>query len=310
MEVTPELIADIGTKKGEKVDYAILKDGKPIILFECKKSGGDLSVNHASQLFRYFHVTEARFGVLTNGLVYRFFTDLDQPNKMDEKPFLEFNILDFRDQDVEELTKFAKTAFNVDTILTTANELKYTRLIQNQLAEWMVNPSEEFVRLVSAGFIKVGKKNQEQFTHVTKRAFQQLISDRINERLKVAMTPELVEKIDVSTVLPTVTEVTPELDSQQTETTEHEIEGFHIVKSILREVVGAKRIVMRDALSYCAVLFDNNNRKPICRFYFNNPEKLFIGLFNGKEIEKVALDDLDAIYNLADKLKATVTSYV
>ena len=94
-EVTPELVADVGTKKGEKVDYAILRDGKPIMLFECKKAGGDLHINHASQLFRYFHVTEARFAVLTNGLTYRFFTDLEKPNKMDEKPFFEFNILDF-----------------------------------------------------------------------------------------------------------------------------------------------------------------------------------------------------------------------
>jgi hypothetical protein len=116
LEVTPELIADIGTKKGEKVDYAILRDGKPIILFECKKSGGDLNINHASQLFRYFHVTEARFGILTNGIVYRFFTDLEQPNKMDEKPFLEFNILDFKEQDIDELKKFAKSAFDIDTI--------------------------------------------------------------------------------------------------------------------------------------------------------------------------------------------------
>ncbi len=52
LAVTPELISDVGTKKGEKVDYAILKDGRPIILFECKKCGGDLGINHASQLFR------------------------------------------------------------------------------------------------------------------------------------------------------------------------------------------------------------------------------------------------------------------
>jgi predicted type IV restriction endonuclease len=68
LEVTPELVADVGTKKGEKVDYAILKDSKPIIIFECKKSGGDLSISHAGQLFRYLHVTEAKFGVLTNGI--------------------------------------------------------------------------------------------------------------------------------------------------------------------------------------------------------------------------------------------------
>lgn len=123
LEVTPELVADVGTKKGEKVDYAILRAGKPIMLFECKKAGGDLNINHAGQLFRYFHVTEARFGVLTNGLVYRFFTDLEQPNKMDEKPFFEFNILDFNERDVGELKKFAKAAFDLETILTTANEL-------------------------------------------------------------------------------------------------------------------------------------------------------------------------------------------
>jgi len=155
-EVVPEFTADVGTKKGEKVDYAILKDGKPIILFECKKAGGDLSINHAGQLFRYFHVTAARFGVLTNGLVYRFFTDLEQPNKMDEKPFFEFNILDFKERDVEELKKFAKAAFDLDTILTTANDLKYTRAIQNRLAEWMISPSEEFVRLVSTELLGAG----------------------------------------------------------------------------------------------------------------------------------------------------------
>lgn len=79
LEVTPELIADVGTKKGEKVDYAILREGKPIILFECKKVGSDLNINHASQLFRYFHVTEARFGVLTNGITYHFFTLFTPP---------------------------------------------------------------------------------------------------------------------------------------------------------------------------------------------------------------------------------------
>nr|WP_315394477.1 type I restriction endonuclease [uncultured Duganella sp.] len=138
-EVTPELVADIGLKKGEKVDYAILKNGKPIILFECKRSGGDLNIKHAGQLFRYFHVTEARFGVLTNGLVYRFFTDLEQANKMDETPFFEFNILDFKERDVEELKKFAKAAFDVGCILNTATELKYMRVMQSKLAEWSVN---------------------------------------------------------------------------------------------------------------------------------------------------------------------------
>ncbi|WP_341743260.1 type I restriction endonuclease [Azonexus hydrophilus] len=313
-EVTPELVADVGTKKGEKVDYAILKDGKPIILFECKKCGGDLSNNHAGQLFRYFHVTDARFGVLTNGLTYRFFTDLDQPNKMDEKPFLEFNMLDFKDQEVEELKKFAKVAFDVDSILTTANDLKYTRAIRNLLAEWMANPSEDFVKLVSADLLP-GKRFtpalKEQFTQITKRAFQQLISSRINDRLREAMSPEMPAAAPAAQS-PIDTPVAQEAETQgpAIETTLEEIEGFHIVRAILRELVPSKRVVMRDAQSYCAVLFDDNNRKPICRLRFNNPQRLVLGLMNGKEEEKVAIADLDEIYNFADRLKATASAYI
>jgi hypothetical protein len=308
LEVTPELIADVGTKKGEKVDYAILMDGKPIILFECKKSGGDLSINHASQLFRYFHVTEARFGVLTNGITYRFFTDLEKPNKMDEKPFLEFNILDFKDQDVEELKKFTKSAFDVDQILTTANELKYTRSIQNVLAEWLNNPSEDFVRLVS-GDLLAGKRFtptiKEQFVHITRRAFQQLISDRINERLKVAMTPDTSLRNDESVV----STLASDSETSDIVTTEEEIEGFHIVRAILREVIDPRRVVMRDAQSYCAILFDDNNRKPLCRLRFNNTARLVLGLFNGKEEEKIPLADISDIYKYADQLKAVAMSY-
>lgn len=313
LEVTPELVADVGMKKGEKVDYAILSGGKPIILFECKKAGADLNVNHASQLFRYFHVTEARFGVLTNGIRYQFFTDLEQPNKMDEKPFLEFNLLDFKEQEVEELKKFAKASFNVDTILMTANDLKYTRIIQNQLAEWMSNPSEDFVRLVAADHL-AGKRFtpavKEQFTAITKRAFQQLIGDRINDRLRVAMAPEqAAEAVPAAAASPETAEATG--DTAAVTTTLEEIEGFHIVRAILRDLVASKRIVMRDAQSYCAILLDDNNRKPICRLRFNNTSRLVLGLMDAeKNEERVPLTDLDEIYNHADRLKVTVQSYL
>lgn len=311
LEVTPELVADVGTKKGEKVDYAILKDAKPIILFECKKCGGDLGINHASQLFRYFHVTEARFGVLTNGLMYRFFTDLEQPNKMDEKPFLEFNILDFKDQDVEELKKFTKSVFEVEAILTTASELKYTRSIQNLLADWMANPSEDFVRLVSADFL-AGKRFtpavKEQFTSITKRAFQQLIGDRINERLRGAMTSEVAPKSEEP--LGGVTSEATGTDIPLLISSAEEIEGFHIIKSILRDSVASRRVFMRDAQTYCAIILDDNNRKPICRLRFNNTSKMVLGLMKGKDEEKFFLSDLDQIYTHADALKATVAEYL
>lgn len=313
LEVTPELVAEVGTKKGEKVDYAILRDGKPIILFECKKCGGDLHINHASQLFRYFHVTAARFGVLTNGLVYRFFTDLEQPNKMDEKPFFEFNILDFKDRDVDELKKFTKSAFDIDTILTTANDLKYTRSIQTLLSEWMINPSEDFVRLLSADLIgnrRFTPAVKDQFTLITKRAFDQLLGEKINERLKGAMAPEGVTIAET----PRST-ASNDISTSETEpaivTTSEEIEGFHIVRSIVRDLISPRRVVMRDAQSYCAILLDDNNRKPICRLRFNNTQKLRIGLFKvNKEEELMNLESVDDIYSFADRIKATLSSYI
>ncbi len=311
-EVTPELVSDVGTKKGEKVDYAILRDGKPIMLFECKKCGGDLNINHAGQLFRYFHVTEARFAVLTNGLVYRFFTDLEQPNKMDEKSFFEFNILEFKERDVEELKKFAKSAFDLDTILTTANDLKYTRAIQTKLAELVANPSEDFVRILSSDLL--GSKRftpaiRDQFTAITKRAFEQFVGERINERLKGAMSPESVTVSEKPTIL--AQDEALEANGPLIVTTSEELEGFHTVRAIIRHLVPTKRVVMRDAQSYCAILLDDNNRKPICRLRFNNTQKLKLGFFNAqKEEELVSLESVDDIYNFAEQIAATVATYV
>lgn len=302
-EVTPELTADVGMKKGEKVDYAILMSGKPIILFECKKSGSDLNIGHASQLLRYFHTTEARFGVLTNGISYFFFTDLEQANKMDERPFFEFNILDFKDQHVEELKKFTKPAFNVELILNTASDLKYTRAIRNVLANWMSVPSDDFVKLACSEVIngrRITPAVKEQFTLITKNAFQQLISDKINERLKLAMEPSGELKKDSAP---------RSQDSDGIITTEEEFEGYRIVRAILREVIDPKRVVMRDSKSYCAILLDDNNRKPICRLRFNNTSRLSMGIFEEKEEKIVQITDLTDIYQYANQLKRTVQMY-
>lgn len=315
MEVTPELVSDIGTKKGEKVDYAVLQDGVPIMLFECKKAGSDLHINHASQLFRYFHVTEARFAVLTNGLMYRFFTDLEQPNKMDEKPFFEFNILDFKERDIEELKKFTKSKFDIDSILVTASELKYTKFIKNRLKEWLKEPPEDFVKLLASDLI--GSKRftpaiKDQFTSITKYAAEILLAERINERLKGAMAPDLPpsrindsEKEDVDRSKSSST------NEPQIVTTLEEIEGLHSVRAILRTLVNPKRIVMRDAQSYCAILLDDNNRKPLCRLRFNNQKNLRVGLFNEKKEEFIEnIQSVDDLFNFSAQLVVTLGTYV
>jgi hypothetical protein len=183
--VVPEYVCDIGTKKGEKIDYAILKDNEPVLLIECKHCNEDLSL-HDNQLLRYFHVSKAKFGLLTNGIIYRFYTDLETVNKMDEKPFLEINMLDLKSNQIDELRKFHKTYFDVDAILSSANELKYTGELKAILNKEFASPSPEFVKLLSKQVYNgvITPKLLEQFTLLVKKSVSNLINDTISDRLK------------------------------------------------------------------------------------------------------------------------------
>ena len=312
-EVMPEFTADVGIKKGEKVDYAIMKDGKPIILFECKRASANLAGEQASQLFRYFTATDARFGVLTNGILYQFYSDLEEPNKMDLKTFLEFNMQDIDEAVVGELKKFTKATFDLSEMVETANELKYTSGIKRILSEEMRNPSEDFVRFFA---VKVysGRMTQtvrDQFTQITKQAFQHFINDRISDRLKSALEREAEP--------PGETQSVP--DEQATDngygvrddrgiiTTKDEHEGYLIVKAILREIVAPDRVAMRDTKNYCGILLDDNNRKPICRLHFNTSQK-YLGLFDEeRNEERISIEGLDDIFQYGERLKNMVRLY-
>src|SRR5436190_16657646 len=314
-EVIPEFTADVGIKKGEKVDYAIKQDGKIIMLFECKSCNGSLDACHASQLYRYFSVTEARIAVLTDGIIYRFYTDIEEPNKMDPKPFMEFNMLDIQEPLVIELKRLTKQAFNLEAILTVASELKYTREIKHILNDQLTAPSEDFVRYL-AGQVYSGKLTSAvkgQFTGITKRAFAQFINEHITERLRSAMgEPSLAAETTSETDNPDGNQsgaVTPE-DANKVVTTADELQAYYIVKAIVCAVIDAERIVYRDTQSYFGILCDDNNRKPVCRLHFNGKQKSIGILDANKNEEKVALDNLNKIYKLADKLRATAGSYV
>lgn len=306
-EVVPEFTADVGVKKGEKVDYAILIEGKPLILFECKAAGTKLSSNHASQLYRYFSVTEARIGVLTNGLEYRLFSDLEEANKMDSRPFLEFDICNISESVVQELKKLSKSSFDLEEVLSSANELKYLRAMKLFFGSQLQEPSDEFIRFI-IGQVYDGRLIQsvvDQFSPLVKRAFHQFVNERINVRLTTALVDE--SQIEISTN--GISEEATESTGPEIETTEEEREAFHIVKAILREDVDVNRIAARDVKSYFGVLLDDNNRKPICRFHFNSSQK-YLGLFNKEKGEtRVPIVTLEQIYDHVEYLKRTVKEY-
>ena len=312
LEVTPELNADVGLKKGEKVDYAILRDGKPIMLFECKACSFNLDESHASQLFRYFAVTEARFGILTNGIVYRFFSDIEEKNKMDSKPFLEFNILSFDDQDLVELKKFSKPAFELQAILATASDLKYTREIKRLMARELSEPSEEFIKFF-ASQVYTGRLTQtvrEQFNSITKKALQQFISERVSDRLKSALEREqqAAKTPENPPTEPASEESSVKKDSG-IETTEEEIQGYYIIKAILAQIVDPARITLRDQKSFCSILLDDTNRKPICRLRFDGSNRQ-LGLFDADRNEsRIQIEQLDDIFKFAERLRDAVVRY-
>jgi hypothetical protein len=297
-EVVPEFTCDVGTKKGEKVDYAICADGKVRILVECKPSSSELSINHASQLFRYFMVTDARLAILTNGVVYKFYSDIEQPHKMDSEPFFTFTMEAIKRPDLRILEKFSKASFNIDSIVEAAGGLKLESLIRKEVEKEVAEPSEEFTRII-AGRIHGGRMTpavKENFQRLIANAFSSIVRDVVNDRLTNALN---------ATSLPEDEEA--ESDSQEVViTTQEEISGYHIVQAIAAKVVDPKRVVMRDAKSYCAILLDDNNRKSLVRLHFNAIAVKYVGTFSGKDEERHQIQDLTDIYKLAGKIEARI----
>ncbi|MFT3796476.1 type I restriction endonuclease [Flavobacterium sp.] len=307
-EVIPEHICDIGTKKGEKIDYVIKKDNEPIFIIECKHWKQDADA-HNSQLHRYYHVSKSRFGILTNGHIYNFYADLERPNIMDEKPFFTLNLSDLKDSSLKILENFTKNGFSLENILDSAEALKYIKAIRSEFEKELQDPSDEIVKLLVNRFFDkpLTAPRMATFREYTKRAFSNSINESISFRLKNALN--INESIPVRAA-EVVSPIDENVETPKFITTQEEIEGSQIVKAILREVVPASRIAFRDTQSYFGVLLDDNNRKPLCRLHFNFSTK-YIELFhNGKDNgERKQLNSLDDIYTFKNELLSTVKNY-
>lgn len=299
LEFCPEYTADVGIKKGEKVDYAVILNNEPVILIECKWSGQSLD-KHSSQLFRYFGTTKAKFGILTNGLVYQFYTDLDEPNKMDMTPFLEFSLLDLNEQIVNEIKKFHKDSFDTDRIFSTASELKYSKAIKLCLKSEMESPSDEFVRFLLNN-VYDGQKTQkviEKFKPIVKRAFSSFISETMNKKISSVLNDqkqdEEPEQEKISKII----------------TTQDELDSYYIVRAILAGTVDIKDVAYRDTESYFGILYKDNNRRPICRLNLDTKRKQIHFPNGDKTWERVYIDDITDLYKFADRLIEIVKRYI
>ncbi len=314
LEFVPEFTADVGVKKGEKVDYAIILDGKPTILIECKPCHDNLD-KHASQLFRYFTVTPACFGILTNGTIYKFYTDLEKKNIMDKKPFLTVNLENLKERDIVELEKFSKESLDVENILNSAEDLKYSRLIKEWFASELESPSLEFVKFI-LGNVYDGIKTPkivDSFTPLIKKSIQQYINDSMNTKIKVALSKESeaenAESLETPSEPSDLADKTSE-PKNKIVTTIEELESYAIVKSVLRQTVASDRITYRDTESYFGILLDDNNRKWICRIYLLSSVKYITVADENKNPIRHDIETLDDIYKFSEEIIKACNHYL
>lgn len=298
-EVVPEFTADVGTKKGEKVDYAICGDGGVNILIECKPSSAELNINHAAQLFRYFSVTEARLAILTNGVNYQFYSDVEKPNKMDDRPFFTFNMDAIKPSDIRTLEKFIKSEFDIEKIIHEAGYLKLQSLLRKAIEQEFAEPSDEFVRLLGSKVVegRLTPAARENIAKLIPNTIAAVIRDKVNERLSSALNATTPQSLDVD-------EANSEPMDGAVITTEEELSGYRIVQAIASRFVDPKRIVIRDSKSYCAILLDDNNRKTLARLWFNSPTTRYFGTFVGKDETKHLVPELTNIYQLQPQIEA------
>ena len=315
-EVIPEFIADVGIKKGEKIDYALVHNGEVQILIEVKKVTEPLDVRAASQLFRYFAVTNARVAILTNGETYEFYTDLDAPNRMDSKPFLVLNLMAIDETLIPEVAKLTKESFDLDSVVSAAGELKYIGQIKRLLAAEFKEPSGELLRLF-ATCIYPGRpftqRLREELSPLVVKAATQFLNEQVRERLKTALEDDTKtvtdDARDSAQMSPLDSTVEDDLQ-EDIQTTDEELEGYRIVRAIVCSEVSATRVIGRDSKTYFAVILDNNNRKPIARLWFNRKQK-YLSVFGEEKVEtRLPIESLEDIYQYATQLRATVNGYL
>ncbi|MDD9785892.1 type I restriction endonuclease [Priestia megaterium] len=310
-EFVPEFIADVGIKKGEKIDYAIMDSGSPVILIEAKSVHEKL-LKHDSQLFRYFGTTKAKFAILTNGIEYRFYTDLEEPNKMDIKPFFVFNLLEFRDNDIHEIAKFRKNGFNVENVLTTASELKYTSEIKQFLNQQWEEPNDEFIKFILSDVYQgvKTKKVIDNFREIVQKSLAQFVSERVNDKLQKALNSSDTNEehvVEKEEVLKNENVAEDKVTIETIVTTEEEIEGYVFVKLLLKDEIESSRVHYRDNKSYFNVLLDDSIRKWVCRLGFNTANK-YIQL-NDEEKTIYKLNDVNEISLYKDKILEVVKQF-
>lgn len=295
LEFCPEYTADIGIKKGEKVDYAILMGKDPVILIEAKSVNKKLD-RHSSQLFRYFVSTPAKFAILTNGIEYKFYTDLDDTNKMDKEPFLDINLLNIKDAEISQLNKFKKQNLNISEIMDSASLLKYNSLFKNFIENQFKNPTDDFIKLFLQPVYK-GAKTQsviEKFRPIVEKALTDYINELLTDKIQAAFN---------------TTVTSSNVSAPNIQTNEH-WDILSEIKDVLKNTIDVNKISLKHTGSYTAVLYEKNVRKWICRISLSGTQKLLILPDINKNEIRMPISDISDLKNFSEQIIEVVQRYL
>ncbi len=241
---------------------------------------------------------------MTNGIIYKFFTDLDETNKMDSTPFLEINLLDLSDNLIPELKKFCRENFNTENIINTASDLKYSNSIEKVLDEEFLNPSDDFIKFILSKGVYDGVKTQnviDKYRPILKKSLSSFINILINKRLQNALNTNDEKK----------TNIEEENDNNSgIITTVEELEGYYTVKSILTEIVNPEKIFYKDTYSYFSILYDNKVTKWVCRIFIKDNCKYVIIPNENKEEIRYDIEKISDIYQLKTQLTDRLTTFL
>ena len=276
---------------GGRVDFAIFHDGKPVIIFECKQASNANLTDERGQLRRYFNASKPTVAVLTNGVRYQFFSDLDRDGEMDSAPFLEVDLRELDEDDFQDpgspqvnaLRFFTKAEFSSENTRSAATQLKYKRDIRQFLEQQLGG----------------GALNDDFVVLLTRQVYRGNATARIRAAIAELTTEVIGElRVDLAKSATTHSDNNPTAD---------EVEGYFIVKNILWNVVDSDRVVMRDGSSYCTIQLDPGvrSRKRICLLRFNQPDRKRIGLLDGATEEAVSITSVGQINDYADRIRQT-----
>lgn len=258
-DLIPEYNADFGDRISQKIDYAIILNKKDTILIEAKKLNSRLTDKEAGQLNGYFNNTKnSKIAILTNGLEYKFYSDIVESNIIDSKPFFEFNLNNYTDNDIENLIRFDKRFIKINEIVKNAQELVFADSFETSLFKEIVAPSKDLMKIIHRNMIFKTKFNDET---------QLKMISLINSSLLKSLYDKKV--IDESNS-----------NSLGILTTELEIQAYHTIRTLLiqnKKIIG-DRISYRDFKSFFNISVDDNSKKVICKLVFNGSKmKMFIG---------------------------------